>query len=139
MGDLEIILPNGNSQMKTTFKDSIHTPQMAFMLILISKLDQAKYKILFHNCFCIIFNPNSKTIAKIPHLEGLYWIANDAKAENESFAAMASGKMSISEAHKRLGHIAHNTITHAVSKGLITGIELDTTSKPVFCDVCAKA
>src|ERR1700684_4731186 len=54
-------------------------------------------------------------------------------------ANTAIGKMSISEAHRKLGHISSVAIKHAVSKGLITGICLDDNSKPEFCDACAKA
>ena len=136
MGDLEITLPNGSNQTKTLFKDSIHAPQMAFTLISISKLDKAGFKVTFQNHSCTIVDPKGKTIAKIPHSEGLYRIAN---AQSSSYAATASTKLSISEAHKKLGHISHNAIIHAVSKGLITGIELDSTSKPEFCDACARA
>ena len=47
--------------------------------------------------------------------------------------------MSISEAHRKLGYIAHSAIRHAISNELIAGIELDNDSKPEFCDACAKA
>ena len=47
--------------------------------------------------------------------------------------------MTIQEAHLELGHIAHDAIKYAIAKGLILGIELDLTSKPEFCDACAKA
>jgi hypothetical protein len=138
MGDLEINLPNGTSQTTTMFKDSVHAPEMAFTLISISKLDKAKHKVIFHNDLCTIINPKGKTIGRIPHSEGLYRIAS-ADAKSQGYAATASGKMSISEAHKKLGHISYGAITHAISKGLITGIELDTASKPEFCEACAKA
>ena len=52
---------------------------------------------------------------------------------------MASGKMSISEAHRKLGHLAYGAVTHTISKGYIAGIDLDTNLKPEFCDACAKA
>ena len=45
MGDLEIDLLNGSKQTKTLFKDVIHSLEMAFTLISISKLDKAKYKV----------------------------------------------------------------------------------------------
>ena len=48
-------------------------------------------------------------------------------------------KMSITEAHRKLGHISSDAIRHAVSKGFITGINLDESSKPEFCDACEKA
>ena len=47
---------------------------------------------------------------------------------------MAVEKMSISEAHRKLGHISSAAIRHAVSKGFITGIVLDNDSKPEFCN-----
>ena len=47
--------------------------------------------------------------------------------------------MSISEAHRKMGHMAHSAIRHAISNGLIAGIELDNNSKPDFCDACVKA
>ena len=54
-------------------------------------------------------------------------------------ANAVSGKMSISKAHRKLGHIAHSAIKHAIANGLITGIDLDMTSKPNFCEACTKA
>ena len=47
--------------------------------------------------------------------------------------------MLISEAHRKLGHVAHSAIKHAVSSGFITGIDLETDSKPDFCEACTKA
>jgi len=54
-------------------------------------------------------------------------------------ANIATGKMSISEAHCKLGHISHTAIRNAISTGQIIGIELDMDSKPEFCEPCAKA
>lgn len=50
-----------------------------------------------------------------------------------------SHKMSITEAHKKLGHISYKAISHAASKGYITGNDLETNLKPEFCEACAKA
>ena len=47
--------------------------------------------------------------------------------------------MSISKAHKKLGHIFYGAITHAVLKGLITGLKVDITSKLEFCEACTMA
>ena len=79
MGDLKIDLPNGSSITKTVFKDAIHSPAMAFTLISISKLDKAKFKVIFHESVCTIIDPKGKTIARIPHSEGLYRIDNNKK------------------------------------------------------------
>ena len=45
-------------------------------------------------------------------------------------------KMSINEVHHCLGHTA---IEHAIAKGLITGIDLNESSRPDFCEACVKA
>ena len=47
--------------------------------------------------------------------------------------------MTIQEAYLKFSHIAHDAIKYAIAKGLILGSELDLTSKPKFCDACAKA
>jgi hypothetical protein len=43
------------------------------------------------------------------------------------------------EAHKKLGHIAHSAVKHTIANKSITGIDLDLSSKPNFCEACAKA
>ena len=47
--------------------------------------------------------------------------------------------MSISEVHRKLGHVAHSAIKHAIANGQITSIDLDMTLKPEFCEACTKA
>ena len=137
MGDLHIELPNGSGKTKIVFKNAIHAPDMAFTLISISRLDKAGFSISFNKGMCTIKDRSGRTIATIPSSDGLYKIAT-AKQSNQS-ANVVSGKMSISEAHRKLGHISHKAIKHAVAKGLIAGIELEPGSKPEFCKACAKA
>ena len=88
---------------------------------------------------CTIINQKGQVIATIPHSEGLYRITTSKTANKPEVAATASGKMTISEAHRKLGHLAYGAVSHAISKGFITGIELESGSKPEFCDACAKA
>ena len=47
--------------------------------------------------------------------------------------------MTISEAHRKFGHIAHSAVKYAITNGLVSGVELDPGSKPEFCEACAKA
>ena len=122
-----------------TFKNMICTPEMAFMLILISRLDKASYQVNFKKGMGTILNPKGQVIVTIPHSKGLYKITATKLPKDGSCAAVASGKMTISEAHRKLGHLAYGAINHAISKGYITGIQLETNSKPEFCKACAKA
>ena len=59
MGDLHLELPNESKKTKMIFKNAIHAPNMAFMLISISRLDRAGYSATFCKEMCTIKNPNS--------------------------------------------------------------------------------
>ena len=50
----------------------------------------------------------------------------------------ASVKMSLTEAHKNLGHIYISAIKHVISKGFITRVDIDLNSKFEFCEACTK-
>ena len=106
MGDLHIELPNGSGKMKAIFKNAVHAPEMAFMLIFISQLDKAGYSITFDKGMCTIKNPKAQTIATILHSDGLYKIATPKQSNIKDMENIAAGKMSISQAHKKLGHIS---------------------------------
>lgn len=58
---------------------------------------------------------------------------------NTDYANLATVKMSISEAHHKLGHIAHGAIGHMIRIGAVAGIKIDPELKPEFCESCAKA
>ena len=112
---------------------------MAFTLISISKLDQAKCTVTLEKGLYTIKNPTAKTMATIPRSNGLYCLAAPEAIKHADYANVAMVKMTIAEAHRKLGHIAHAAIKHVISTGMITGIELDQNSKPEFCETCAKA
>jgi GAG-pre-integrase domain len=88
---------------------------------------------------CTIKDTSAKMIAIIPNSKRLYKIAATKQATEVQAANVVSGKMMISKAHKKLGHISCGAIKHAISKGFITGITLNLNSKPEFCEACAKA
>jgi len=139
MGNVRIELPNGSKRTKSMLKDVIYAPDMAFTLISISRLDEAECSVSFSKGMCTIKNPAGRTMATIPRSDGLYRVVTAKNPTDIDYANIASVKMTISEAHRKLGHIAHAAIKHAISQGRITGIELDPDSKPEFCKPCAKA
>ena len=139
IGDVRIDLLNGVGKTQALLKETIHAPNMAFTLISINKLDQAKCTVTFENGLCTIRNPTGKTMATIPCSNGLYHTAPPEPANHIDYANVAMVKMTIAEAHHKLGHIADAAVKHAISTGTITGIELDQNSKLEFCEACAKA
>lgn len=97
---------------------------MAFTLISVSTLDRAGYAVHIEDANCTIATPKPKrkTIAIFPMVRGL-----------------ASDKITLFQLHTLMGHADQNALKHAVKAGTITGIDLDMSSEPQFCEVCVQA
>ena len=139
IGDVRIELPNGSNKMQALLKDAIHAPDMAFTLISIGCLDRTDCTVTFHKGMCTIKDPYGKMMATIPCSDGLYRLTANELDQQTDYANMASVTMDINAAHRKLGHISHTAVNHAITSGSIAGIKLDTTSKPNFCEACAKS
>jgi hypothetical protein len=83
---------------------------------------------------CTIWNAEGHIMATIPQANGLYCLVNSNKPNCMELVNVVAGKMSISEAHFKLGHISHDVI----SSRWITRINLDMDLKPKFCEPCVK-
>lgn len=144
-GDLRIEIPNGpgNKPTRVTLTDVYYSPNMAFTLVSVSRMTRAGYKLLFIKELAVIKSPKSKIIGRVPELRGLYRIRDVAKPRNapqkspEHSANVAA--MSINDLHRKMGHINHDDLRDMVRKGMVTGIDLDLDSKPIFCETCVKA
>ena len=123
-GDVRIELPNGTKCTKTILKEVIHAPDMAFTLISVGWLDDAKCSATFSGGMCTIRNPSSHTMATIPCANGLYCVTAPEDPPTVNYASIAMVKLTISEAHQKLGHIAPSAIKYAIAKGHITSIQL---------------
>ena len=139
IGDLRIDLPNGTKQTSALLKDTVYAPDMAFTLISVGHLNKADCSVTFQKRMCTIRNPEGRIMGTIPMENSIYCLVNAGKMTSLDHANIAAGKMSISEARCKLGHIAHSAIRNAISTGQITGFELDMDSKPEFCEPCIKA
>ena len=111
-----------------TFKGVVHSPDLAFTLVSVRRLDTAGYTVIYGRGMCEIKNGSQRTLATIPHVDGLYRITT---SKEKDYANITFSKISINEAHRKLGPISYDAIIHAVLKGFITGIELDAELKPV--------
>ena len=129
IGDVHIELSNRLKQTPSMLQGTIHTPEIAFMLISIGHLDKESCQVVFGKGVCTIHNHKGWVMVVIPHEDGLYQFAYGGPEHTNIVLA----KMSISEAHCKLCHIGHATICHTVSKGMITGIELDMELRSKFC------
>ena len=80
---------------------------MAFTLISIGRLDEANCSVVFQKGMCIIRNPDGCIMGTIPRADGLYRLLDPKQKTPAEHANIATGKMSISEVHRKLGHISH--------------------------------
>ncbi|KAF8231004.1 hypothetical protein L208DRAFT_1279179 [Tricholoma matsutake] len=90
-------------------KNVYYSPHMAFTLMSISCVNQAGFSLSS-------FNPSST-----PSVNS------------------ATKLMSISELHRKMGHINHDDLCRMVKQGMVTGIEVDLDLKPKFCEASIKA
>jgi hypothetical protein len=110
---------------------------MAFTLISTNRIASAGLAILFKGRMCKILSkgPNWQVIAEIPQVEGLYSVAS----QHREHANVAKVKLTVCEAHRILGHVSQAAMKQMVQEGLIDGLDVDTSSRPEFCDACTKA
>jgi hypothetical protein len=140
-GDLKIILPMGenNQPTRVTLKDVYYSPDFAFTLISVGTIDRKGFSVNMEDGICTIRTPKPerRTIGQIPLVNGLYRVSIATNGSPGSDLALAvSGKMSINELHRKMGHINHDDLRRMVKEGSITGMDLDTDSKPEFCPGC---
>ena len=135
------MLPNGNHKSTLiTLKEVYYSPIMAFTLISVSSVDRAGYSLVFGEGICQFKSAKDIIISRVPQIHGLYRIFDDRPSLQPTIVAnFAVKQMSIDELHKRMGHVNHDDLRHMVEKGMVTGIDLDMSSKPGFCETCVKA
>ena len=138
-GNVQIKLLNGAKHTKTILREAIHAPDMAFTLISVGWLDDAKCSATFSSGMCTICNLSSHTMVTILCTNSLYCVTAAEDPLTINYVSNVMVKLTISEAHWKLGHIAPLSIKYAITKGHITSIQLDPESKPEFCKACAKA
>ena len=143
-GDLKILLLMGKDQpTKATLQNVYYSPDFIFTLISVGTMDRKGYQIDFDDGFCTIRmpKPNRHTIGLIPQANGLYCvsIAPQGTTNGPEEALAASGKITISELHRRMGHVNHEDLLKMVKEKTIIGIDLDLKSKPELCPQCIEA
>lgn len=86
--------------------------------------------------------PARRSISHIPvSNNGLYKVSIPPKGDytGTEIAAVASKRISISEFHRRMGHVNHDDLRHMIKEGTATGVDLDMSSKPEQCVQCIEA
>jgi hypothetical protein len=137
-GDVKVELPLGQKKTTVTLKNALYGPKMAFTLISTNQIMAAGLAVLFegHMCKILLHAPKRDVIAEIPQVQELYSVVT---ANQKQHANLARQKLTIADLHRKLGHVSQEGLLTAIKKGLVTGVNVDITSQPEFCDVCVKA
>jgi hypothetical protein len=111
-GEIQVVLPNGNQKStRITLKEVYYSPIMVFTLISVSCVDRAGFSLLIKGGFCEIRTAASKVIGRIPQLRGLYRISSTTSSSHPTHTAnVADKQISISELHRRMGHVNHEDL-----------------------------
>jgi hypothetical protein len=135
IGNMRIAIPNGKTTNHITLKDVLYCPDLAFTLISLVRCDKAGFAVLLRDQHCTIRDAKGTTVGKIPLKEELYKVEHNSLTES---ANIVQKTLSIDELHRRMGHISPHAIKNLLVKGIITGIEVDKKSVPMFCTSCAQ-
>ena len=94
-----------NTSTPIILKDVLHAPHLALTVISVDRISQAGYLVTFEDGVCKVAKKGGKVIGTIPRsAHGMY------KVERAYAAIVAPERVSLHSLHRRLVHIAPNTI-----------------------------
>ena len=127
----------GIQPITVCLKGVYYAPSMAFTLIFVSCLDCVGCSLLIEDKLCIIQGPHPRCaiLDGVPLVHGLYWmllstLVNPSKPHH---ANITDSLMSINELHCCLSHLNFCTLWEMVSKGVVTGVMLDSSTANFCC------
>ena len=134
MGDLRIRVPNGESSTPVMLRDALYAPEMALTVISINRIAKAGYSVLFEKEACKIKDGGGKIVGVIPaNNNGLY------RVEHVHAASSTNEVVDVPTLHRRMGHIAADSIRALVRSNAIQGISLTDNGQPFYCESCEYA
>jgi len=91
-------------------KNVCYSPKLAFTLISVGMLDRGSYSLLVKDRKCVIYNPDSKQVAVIPLVRGLYRVSETPEPSGPHSVNLASKVVTINELHRKMGHVNHDDL-----------------------------
>ena len=134
IGDVRIRVPNGQISTPVVLRDTLYAPDIALTVVSISRITKAGFTVSFEGKTCKITSPGGKTIGRIPaNGNGLY------RVEHMCAAGVTDEVIDIRALHRRMGHVAADTIRALVRTQAISGISLIDDGQPIYCESCEYA
>jgi len=101
----------------------------------ISRIAGAGSTVVFSGNFCRIYNKRREVVGEIRVRGGLYRVFSPNSGMG-AYSSTTIQTLSITELHRRLGHVSHDRARLLVRKGLIEGVELEPNEEPAVCESC---
>jgi transposase InsO family protein len=134
IGDLRIRVPNGKSSTPVILHDALYAPEMALTVISINRITKAGYSVSFEKEACKIKDGGGKVVGVIPANSNRLYHAEHVHAANST-----NEVMDVPTLHRRMGHIAVDSIHTLVRSHAIQGISLIDNGQPFHCKSCEYA
>ena len=136
-GDIRIAIPNNGVMTNVTLEGVLYCPRIGLTLVSISKMTEAGFAVVFRDTECRIFDTSRTLIGKIKASNGLYRVITNFEAANASYDIPRS--LTITDLHRRLGHISPVTIKGMLNANACSGLQLDGSSEMTPCASCEYA
>ena len=133
-GDLVIDIPNGDTVTKLRLTDVQYSPNVAYTLVSIGKLDDKGFLATFGNGKCVLKGSDGKKVGEVVRTTGRAY-----KVEHEEGTAnVAEETLTLDQLHRRMGHASIQVIRDLVAHNMVIGLRLKytPTGKPFFCESC---
>ena len=133
-GDLIIDIPDGDNFTQLRLTDVQYSPNVAYTLVSIGRLDEEGFTATFGQGKCVLKGPDGERLGEIRRTA-----RKSYKVEHEDGMANAAEEtLTIDKLHRRMGHASIQVIRDLVTKGMVTGLCLEymPTGKPFFCESC---
>ena len=133
-GDLVINVPNGDSFTKLQLTDMQYSPNVAYTLVSIGRLDKEGFTALFGHGRCVLRGPDGEKIGEVQRTgRKAYKVEHE-----EEMASAAEETLTLEQLHRRMGHASIQVIRDLIKNGMVTGIRLEysPTGTPFFCEAC---
>ena len=102
VSDMIVEVPNGYDVLRLCLTEVLFSPEVGYMLVSISRLDEFGLLTTFAEGFCTICRSDGETIGRIPCTsKGLYCIVHKHETANATIEMVT-----VMELHRHYGHIA---------------------------------
>lgn len=120
------VIVDGNSRV-CSLRDVLYVPGLQYNLISIYKAGKAGIESRFDENGCDM-SKDGNVLAQGVCKGSLYLLTVEEERANVTMDTW----------HQRYGHLNHQSLTALKNKNMVTGLNLDKTSKPSFCSACAE-